>query len=119
MEPTPMFKTIPPPVEHKMPLCGAPSDATELGDEHKGLFEEFRVTIEQKLREQFDIPKDYKIEPTKVQTQIVNGINYYFHVRLPNAKFAHVQVYKPFKETALQSSDRSLRVHVRKETHDD
>ncbi|CAF1013546.1 unnamed protein product [Adineta steineri] len=108
-----------PPVEHKGMRCGAPTEPRELDDHDKALFEEFRDIIEQKLREQFDIPKDYKIEPTQVQAQAVAGSNYYFHARLPNNKFAHVRVFKPLKGHALEASDRSTRVHVEKETHDD
>ncbi|CAF4312634.1 unnamed protein product [Adineta steineri] len=80
MEATPILETIPPPVLHKIPLCGGLSDATEISEQDKAFFEEFRDIIEQKLREQFDIPKDYKIEPTQVQSQVVCGSNYYFHV---------------------------------------
>ncbi|CAF1117529.1 unnamed protein product [Adineta steineri] len=119
MEATPILETIPPPVLHKIPLCGGLSDATEISEQDKAFFEEFRDIIEQKLREQFDIPKDYKIEPTQVQSQVVCGSNYYFHVRLPNNKFAHVRVFKPLKVYELQHTDRSARVTVEKETHDD
>ncbi|CAF1013563.1 unnamed protein product [Adineta steineri] len=106
-------------VEHKAPICGGPTEARELSEQDKAFFEEFRDIIEQKLREQFDIPKDYKIEPAKVQSQVVCGSNHYFHVRLPNAKFAHVKVFQPLKVYELQHTDRSARVNVEKETHDD
>lgn len=54
----------------------------------------------------------------KVRTQVVAGINYYFHVRLHNGKFAHVKIFKPLKGHALESRDRSENVSVDEDAKD-
>ncbi|CAF0897123.1 unnamed protein product [Adineta steineri] len=109
----------PPPPPPTVPRCGGKTSARQLLDQDKDLFEDFRDIIEKKLQEQFDIPKDYKIKPTKVQTQVVAGTRYFFYILLPNDKFARVKVFKPLKGHALDTGDRPSLVTVEKETYDD
>lgn len=74
--------------------------------------------MEEKLQKQFGVPKDFKLEATKVRSQVVAGTNYYFHVPLPNGKFAHVKIFQPFKGHPLESRERSGNVSVDEDAKD-
>jgi len=105
-----------PPPPPKQMVCGGYTDAREISDQDKALFEKYRSIVEEKVQGQFQVPKDFKIEPTKIRTQVVNGTNYSFHVRLHNGQFAHVRIYEPIKRDELTAEDRAKNVFVDKET---
>jgi len=96
--------------------CGGYTDVREVDDKDKALFEQYRSIVEEKVQGQFQVPKDFKIEPTKIRTQLVNGNNYQFHVRLHNGQFAHVRIFEPLRPYADQFTDRSKRITVEDES---
>ena len=53
-----------------------------------------------------------------MRSQVVAGTNYYFHVGLPNGKFAHVKVFEPLKGHALEGREPSANVSVDEEAKD-
>ena len=53
-----------------------------------------------------------------MRTQVVAGTNYYFHVRLPDGKFAHVKVFEPLKGHALEAREPSTNVSVDEQAKD-
>lgn len=79
---------------------------------------QYRGIIEEKVQKQFGVPKDFKLELAKVRSQVVAGTNYYFHVGLPNGKFAHVKVFEPLKGHALEGREPSANVSVDEEAKD-
>ncbi|CAF2607677.1 unnamed protein product [Rotaria sp. Silwood2] len=89
---------------------------TSIDAKSKKLFNDNKPTIKKKLQSIHKVPTTFNPKPSKVATQVVNGILYHYLVKLPTNKYAYVTVLnRPWNKSNKLANEEH--VIVRPELH--